>query len=92
VEDLLNYATGFASVAVLGVVKKYTGIADTKIGAFVRPIQPVLALGLAIGLPFAAKALRLTTEVDPAQVAAAPTATIIAIAAAEVLSRITKKK
>lgn len=90
-ELLLQYVGGVAGVTILGTVKKFTGIADTKIFALVKPIQPLIALGITLGLPYAAHALHLTTTVDPAQVAAAPTATILGIVAAEVLSRLTKK-
>lgn len=91
-EQLLAWIGGIASVAILGTVKKVTGVADTKIGAVLKPIQPVVALGLATALPYVTHALHLTSQVDATQLAAAPTGTIIGIVAAELLSKLQKQK
>lgn len=91
-ENLVTYLTGFAAVAIIGFGKKLIGKGDSKIVEVIKPVQPLIAVGLTAAAPYIANALHLTTQVDPQQVAAAPLATVVAIASAEVLSRLQKKK
>ena len=79
----------FGASAALGFVKTQTGALDNWLGRKIRPVQPlVVALG-AFGLPLLANALGIAT-VDPELFASAPTATVAAITAREVLARIRK--
>lgn len=88
-QSLFSAAAAFFSVAAIGAVKKYTTLADTKIGTAIKPVQPVLALIGAVAIPFLAGKLHITAP-DPQLFMVAPTATIIAIAAAEAQRRIFK--
>lgn len=89
-QSLFTAASAFASVAALGAVKKYTGLADTAIGKAIKPIQPIIALVGAIGIPFLAGKLGIDAAIDPNLFVAAPTSTLVAIAAAEVQKRLFK--
>ncbi len=84
--QLLTYGTAFVTTGALALAKKYTGVADTKIGKLVKPIQPWLVLGLAAVLP---RVIHGTPNVpDAGQLVAAPTATLLAVGAAEVIRRL----
>lgn len=71
----------------LGFVKSKTRLLDTWIGRKLKPVQPLVIYGAAIGLPYLVGALGIA-PVDPEVFAAAPTATVATIAAREVLKRI----
>lgn len=88
VQNLATYATAFAATAFLGAAKKYTTIADTAIGKAIKPIQPWLVMGLSILLPRIIHGTPNTP--DPGALAAAPTATLLAVGAAEILRRLVK--
>lgn len=90
ISGLLGYASSFAAVMALGAIKKYTTLADTSIGKAIKPIQPWIAAGVPILAMLAASKLGL--QIDPQQFAAAPVGTVVAIGAAEVLSRLTKRR
>jgi hypothetical protein len=84
-QNLATYATAFAATAALGAVKKYTTIADTWVGQKIKPVQPWIVLGLSMLLP---RLIHGTPNVpDPSALAAAPTATLLAVGAAEILRR-----
>jgi len=90
-EQLVPYLAGLISVAALGGLKKMTTVADRKVAAFIKPVQPLVALGLTIGLPMLGNAIGLVNVPNATTLANAPTATIISVAAAEVFARLTKK-
>lgn len=88
VTNLATYATAFAATAILGAAKRYTTIADTAIGKAIKPIQPWIVMGLSVLLP---RLIHGTPNVpDPAALAAAPTATLLAVGAAEIFRRFIK--
>lgn len=70
----------------LGVVKKHTGILDSKIGRALRPVQPFAVLAASIGLPFATQALGIGA-VDPATFVSAPLSTLAVVSARETYRR-----
>ena len=83
--NLATYATAFAATAALGAVKKYTTVADTWAGKLIKPVQPWVVLGLSMILPHI---IRGTPNVpDASALASAPTATLLAVGAAEILRR-----
>ncbi len=89
VQNLATYATAFAATAILGGLKKYTTLADTAIGKAIKPIQPWVVMGLSVLLP---RVIHGTPNVpDPAALAAAPTATLLAVGAAEIFRRFIKQ-
>lgn len=88
VQNLATYATAFAATAFLGAVKKYTTAADTWVGKAIKPVQPWVVMGLSVLLP---RIIHGTPNVpDPGALAAAPTATLLAVGAAEILRRLVK--
>lgn len=83
--DLFTYGVAFGTTFALGAVKKYTGVADTRIGKLTKPVQPLLVLAASVLLP---ALIHGTPNVpDPQQLVVAPTATLLAVAAAEVMRR-----
>jgi hypothetical protein len=83
---LTTYATAAAATLFLGAAKKYTTIADTAIGKAIKPVQPWLVMGLSILLP---RLIHGTPNVpDPGALAAAPTATLLMVGAAEIIRRL----
>jgi hypothetical protein len=88
---LLTVATGLASSIVLAGAKKWTGVLDTKLGKVVKPLQPLLVLGLAVVLPKLGAATGIMPP-DATQLVDAPTATLTAVVAREVLARVFGKK
>jgi len=92
-EALLTYGAAFLTTAILGFLKKYTEIADTAFGKLIKPVQPVVVFLFSYGVPWlATSVLHLVTPVDPALLASAPTATIIAVACAEILAKLQAPK
>lgn len=84
--QLLTYGTAFASTALLGLTKKYTTVFDTAIGKAIKPVQPWLVLMLSAALP---RLIHGTPNVpDAGTLVAAPTATLLAVGAAEVIRRL----
>jgi hypothetical protein len=83
--QLLTYGTAFAATAVLGFTKKQTTFFDTAIGKAIKPIQPWLVLGLTALLPQIIHGTPNTP--DAGQLVAAPTATLLAVGAAEIIRR-----
>lgn len=84
--DLLTYGSVIGTTLALGAVKKYTTAADTWVGRKIKPVQPLVATVLGIALPLL---IHGTPNVpDPNVLTVAPTATLLAVAAAEVLRRI----
>lgn len=82
---LIATGTAFAATAGLGALKKYTTIADTAIGNFIKPVQPWLVMALSVAMPLL---IHGTPNVpDPSVLVAAPTATLVAVGAAEALRR-----
>lgn len=86
--ELANLAAAFAGSAALGFVKSKTRVLDGKIGGFVKPIQPLLVYGAAVGLPLLASKIGLISGVpDAAAFIDAPLATLFTISAREGLAR-----
>jgi hypothetical protein len=84
--DLLTYGTAIGTTFALGLTKKYTGIADTWLGSKIKPVQPLLVGILSVAMPML---IHGTPNVpNPQALAVAPTATLLAVAAAEILRRV----
>lgn len=77
--------------AVLGLVKRYTGALDAKLGRVVKPLQPVIVTVAGVVLPFVTDAIGLA-PVDPAGVVAAPAAAVVAITLRELGARLRPRK
>jgi len=93
VGNLMVYAFAVLSAAVLGVVKKYTTLFDTAIGDKIKTVQPAIVWGLSLALPWAWSQLGLAGAMPSAEImAAAPTATVVAVLAAEISARVFGKK
>jgi len=86
VENLVTYASAFAAVAALGAAKKYTSLADTWLGKKLRPVQPWLVMAFSIAIPALIHGSAI--PIDAGQLVAAPTATLLAVGAAEIFARI----
>lgn len=89
VTNLITWGSAFASVTVLQLIKTKTDWMDGKIGAVLKPIQPVIAMAASLIFPWIA--VHTGIVADPQSFAAAPTATIAAVAAAEALKALKKK-
>lgn len=88
VTHLATYATAAAATFLLGAAKKYTSLADTKVGSWIKPVQPWVVMGLSVLLP---RIIHGTPNVpDAGALAAAPTATLLAVGAAELIRRYLK--
>lgn len=85
--ELLTAVGALVGSMALGATKKYTGFLDGKIGAVIKPVQPLLVLGASFLLPKAAVALGIA-PVDAAQFISAPTATLAVVSAREALKRL----
>lgn len=86
VRDLLTYGSAVGMTLALGAVKKYTNAADSWVGSKIKPVQPLVVLAASVLLP---ALIHGTPNVpDPQALAVAPTATLLSVAAAEVLRRI----
>lgn len=86
VYDLLTYGTAIGTTFALGAVKKYTNAADTWLGSKLKPVQPILVGVLSVALPLL---IHGTPNVpDAGALVVAPTATLLSVAAAEVLRRV----
>lgn len=88
----IGYAIGAAAVALTGVVTRPFKGADNKVGAFIRPAQPLIALalpGLARHVPIIGDAL---ASVPPDVFTSAPVGTLVGIAALEGLKRLFGKR
>lgn len=83
--DLLTYGAAVGTTLALGLAKKYTGVADTWIGGKIKPVQPLVVLAASVLLPALIHGTPNTP--DPAALAVAPTATLLSVAAAEILRR-----
>lgn len=83
---------GLAATGAIGAVKKQTTILDGKIGAWIKPVQPAIATGLSIALPWISNALHLSAIPDAQLIANAPASAIIGITVAELVSKLGKKK
>lgn len=95
-EDLFNLAVMGVTVvlsAMLGVVKKFTGILDTAVGKLIKPIQPLVVSVLGMALPFLGGKIGLITEIPTGELfASAPAATVFAVAIREIYVRLTGQK
>lgn len=89
--DFLSMLGVVGMSSLFGVVKSYTRAMDGKIGAVIKPFQPVLIALAGIGLPFLTQALGLG-DIDPAVFVTAPTTTIAIIAMREGRLRAQGKK
>lgn len=88
--DLLTYGAVLGTTFALGMAKRYTGLADTWLGNKIKPVQPLVAAILGVALPLL---IHGTPNVpDPNALSVAPTATLLAVAAAEVLRRIVPQR
>lgn len=88
--DLLSAAGVFVASALFGTIKSRTSALDGKIGAFVKPVQPLLVAVAGIALPYASAALGIGT-VDPSVFVTAPTATILAVTMRETAARLRRR-
>ena len=89
-EQLLSYGAGILGSIILGAVKRNTTLFDSKIGDFIKPVQPAIVFGLSIGLPLLGNAIGITDIPDATVFANAPTATLVAITAREIFKRLQK--
>lgn len=87
-DQLLMVAAGIASSFLLGAFKKVTGALDTAIGTAIKPLQPVLILGLTIALPMLGAALHLADVPSATVIATAPASTLLAIVLREIARRL----
>ena len=88
-DQLLVYLFGLISTALIGIVKKYTTIADTAWFNFIKPFQPIAAAAITYGLPLLWNALHLATPIpDSVIFTNAPVATIVAVVCAEIYAKI----
>lgn len=88
--ELFTFASGLIGSALLGVAKK-TNMLDGKVGKFIKPFQPAVVMGAAVGLPLLANAIGLS-EVPSADVfTAAPLTTVLNVTLREVLRRLQGK-
>lgn len=85
--DLISVAGVLGGSALLGLVKKYTGTLDGKIGDFIKPVQPMVVMAAGIGLPYLSQALGIG-EIDPQVFITAPSATIAMVSMREGSRRI----
>ena len=83
-DNLLMVLAGIASSAILGLFKKATGIADTALGSVLKPLQPLLVLGLTVALPMLGTVLHLTDMPTATAIMAAPASTLLAIVLREI--------
>lgn len=80
-----------AGSVLFGLVKKYTGVLDGKIGRAVKPLQPVIVMAAGIGLPFLTSWLGIA-PVDPAAFTTAPLTTVALISTREAWQRLSGKR
>lgn len=80
--DLISVLGVLGGSALFGVMKKYTGALDGKIGNVIKPFQPVAIMAAGIGLPFLTNALGIA-EIDPQVFITAPSATIAMVSMRE---------
>lgn len=91
-EQLVTVGLGLAASALLGLVKRVTGIADGKLGPIIKPVQPLVVAALAAGVPLIANQLGVSFGIDDAQaVANAPAAALVGILGRELALRIKGK-
>jgi hypothetical protein len=77
--------------AALGLLKAHTSILDGKLGAVVKPFQPLLVLAAGIGLPYATAALGIA-PLDPTAFVTAPLTTLALISLREGWERAAGRK
>lgn len=75
----------------LGFLKSKTTILDAKVGAFVKPLQPLLVATAGIALPYATDRLGVD-PVDPETLVSAFATTLLLVTAREGFSRISGRK
>ncbi len=80
--DLISILGVLGGSSLLGVVKKYTGILDGKIGGAIKPFQPLVVMAAGIGLPYLTGVLGIA-EIDPQVFVTAPSATLAIISLRE---------
>lgn len=87
VTDLLLYAVGLASAAILGGLKTFTDQLDLKISNWIKPAFPLIVFALNFVLPWIGAQLGIA-EIPAGEIlAAAPWATLVGITAREILRR-----
>jgi len=82
----LGALAGLVAVALTGLIKKATGAADERILRVIKPVQPVIALGISLAVPWAAQHLGVT--VDPQAFAQAPASTLAFLTLREVYAKL----
>jgi hypothetical protein len=87
-DSLLMVAYGIASSFILGAFKKYTGLLDTAAGVILKPIQPLIVLGLTAVLPLAVGVFHLHDIPSATVIASAPVSAILAIVLREIAVRL----
>lgn len=88
--ELFTLLSGLLASTVLGVIKKQTTLLDHKIGEFVKPLQPIVVLGVSVALPLLGDALGIANLPTAEVFAAAPATTLAMVAARESLKRLKK--
>lgn len=74
-----------------GKVATGLGGADNKITAFIKPVQPLILMGLTWGLPILGAKLHIAPP-DAAAVTSAPLAALFGVTVREVIRRVTAPK
>lgn len=85
---LLAAVTGLATTAIIGAVKTVEQRIDAKIVGALGNLTPILVTALAFALPKLATVLHLVAVPDAQALVNAPLATIIAIAAREIMVKV----
>ncbi len=88
--ELITFLSGLVASTLLGAIKKNTILLDRKIGDWIKPVQPFVVLGAAVGLPMLANMFGIV-DIPSAEIfAAAPATTLLTVTAREVMKRLKK--
>lgn len=93
--DIISLISGIVGVGVTLVGKKATQAvtsADSAIVKAIKPVQPLIAMGVGLLLPKACAAIHLMSCPDAGALVAAPVGTVIGISLLEILNRVKGKK
>ncbi|MGE0347390.1 MAG: hypothetical protein AB7N73_14940 [Gemmatimonadales bacterium] len=89
--DPVSALGALGASALFGLVKKYTGLLDGRIGRAVKPLQPAIVTAAGIGLPFLTQLLGIA-PVDPAAFTTAPLTTVALVSTREAWQRLSGAK
>ena len=91
VPDILSIGAALLASVIVGGLKAPIAKLDTKVRNFIKPAQPMIALGLTFALPVIGNALGVV-DMGPVEAwANAPAATLLAITGREALSRFRRR-